>query len=321
VGEGAQFAVSDTGTLVYVPSDPRVFERRLVWVTRDGKVEAIAAPPNAFTDPAISPDGRFVASSLQGPTQTLWIYDFGRSTMTTLPASGSSQAPLWTADGRRLVYRATRSGSRTLYWRAADGSGEEERLTTSTLLETPGSISPGDGRLFFSAVAAGSGADIWSLSLVNRQQPPQAVLKTRFSESSPRISPDEHWIAYSSNESGRPEIYVQPFPGLGAKLLISTDGGGEPHWSPDGRELYYRKIGKMMGVALTFGPSISAAPPRVLFEGHYQVSDSGIGGYDVGRDGRFLMVEPTSPPRPATQITVVLNWFDEVRSRIGAASK
>ncbi len=320
-GEGAQFAVSDTGTLVYAAADPHVFERRLVWVSRDGKVDAIAAPPNAFTDPAISPDGRFVASSLQGPTQTLWIYDFGRSTMTTLPATGSSQAPLWTADGRRLVYRGTRSGSRTLYWRAADGSGEEERLTTSAALETPGSISRDASRLFFSAVAAGSGADIWSLSLVDRQQPPQAVLKTRFSETSPRISPDDHWIAYSSNESGRPEIYVQPFPGLGAKLLISTDGGGEPHWSPDGHELYYRKSGKMMGVALTFGSSISAGTPRVLFEGNYQVSDTGIGGYDVGRDGRFLMVEPTSPPRPATQITVVLNWFDEIQSRIPVAAK
>ena len=320
-GEGAQFAVSDTGTLIYAPADPHVFDRRLVWVSRGGKVEAIAAPPNAFTDPAISPDGRFVASSLQGPTQNLWIYDFTRSTMTTLPSSGSSQAPRWTSDGRRLVYRSTRSGSRTLYWRAADGSGEEERLTTSTALQTPGSISHDGSRLFFAAIMAGTGADIWSMSLVDRQQPPQAVLQTRFAESSPHISPDGHWIAYNSNESGRPEIYVRPFPGLGAKLLISTDGGAEPHWSPDGHELFYRKGDTMMGVTLSAGPPVSAGTPRVLFQGQYQISDTGSGGYDVGPDGRFLMVEPTSMPRAATQITVVLNWFDEIRSQIRAAAK
>ncbi len=320
-GEGAQFAVSDTGTLVYAPADPHVSERRLVWVSRGGKVEAIGAPPNAYTDPRISPDGRFVASSLQGPTQTLWIYDLTRSTMTTLPSSGSSQAPFWTSDGRRLVYRGTRSGSRTLYWRAADGSDEEERLTTSTSLQTPASISHDGTRLFFDSVTAGTGPDIWSISLVDRQQPPQVVLQTRFSESSLHISPDGHWAAYNSNESGRSEIYVQAFQVLGAKLMISTDGGAEPHWSPDGRELFYRKGDTMIGVTLTFGASITAGTPRVLFEGQYQISDTGIGGYDVARDGRFLMVEPTSLPRPATQITVVLNWFDEIRSRIQAATK
>jgi len=262
-----------------------------------------------------------VASSVQGPTQTLWIYDFARSTMTTLPSSGSSQAPLWTSDGRRLVYRGTRSGSRTLYWRAADGSDEEERLTTSTLLETPGSISRDGVRLFFAAVTAATGGDIWSVSLVDRQRAPTTVLQTRFIEGSPRISPDGHWIAYFSNESGRQEIYVQSYPIRGSKLVISTDGGTEPHWSPDGRELYYRNGDRMMGVPLTLGSRISAAPARVVFEGKYQISDTGLGGYDVARDGRFLMVEPISPPRPATEITVVLNWFDEVRSRIRAAAK
>jgi Tol biopolymer transport system component len=207
-------------------------------------------------------DGCFsAASSLQGPTQSLWIYDFTRLTMTTLPSSGSSQAPFWTSDGRRLVYRGTRSGSRTLYWRAADGSGEEERLTTSTSLQTPGSISHDGTGLFFTTIMAGTGGDIWSMSLVDRQQPPQAVLQTRFAESSPHISPDGHWIAYISNESGRPEIYVQPFPGLGSKLLISTDGGAEPHWSSDGRELFYRKDDTMMGVTLKTGAPVKCRNP------------------------------------------------------------
>jgi serine/threonine-protein kinase len=321
LSESAQFAVSETGTLIYVPTDPHVFERRLVWVTRDGKVEAIGAPPNAYTDPAISPNGRFVASSVQGPTQTLWIYDRERSTMTALPAIGSSQAPLWTSDGKRLVYRATRGGFRTIYWRAADGSGDEERLTTSTSLETPTSISRDGTRLFFSEVAADTGADIWNVSLVDRRQPPQVVLQTRFYENSPHISPDGRWLAYASNESGPSEIYVQAFPALGDKLVISSDGGIEPRWSRDGRELFYRTGDKMMAVPVTIGSSISAGAPRVLFEGRYQISDTSSDGYDVASDGRFLMVEPIAPPQPAPQIAVVLNWFDDVRSRVRAAAK
>ena len=123
VGEGAQYAVSDTGTLAYVQAQSGVFERRLVWVSRDGTVAPIPAPPDAYTDPAISPDGKSVALSVQGTTQKMWIYDLVRSTLTTLTSQGSLQSPVWTPDGRRLVYRATLAGYRNLFWRFADGSG------------------------------------------------------------------------------------------------------------------------------------------------------------------------------------------------------
>jgi serine/threonine-protein kinase len=320
VGEGAQYAVSDTGSLAYVQAQPGVFERRLVWVSRDGTVTAIAAPPNAYTDPAISPDGRSIALSVQGTTQTLWVYDLVRSSLTTLTALGSLQSPAWTPDGRRLAYRATRAGYRNVFWRPADGSGEEDRVTTSERLHTPSSLSR-DGRLLmFTEVAADTGSDIWVIGTDPQERTPRAVVKTRFSEYSPHLSPDDRWLAYVSDESGRPEIYVSPFPGPGGRIAISTDGGVEPRWSRDGRELFYRRNDRMMAVTITPGSSLTVSSPRVLFEGRYQPSDTNSGGFDVASDGRFLMIQPTVAEQPATEFNIVLGWLDDVKARVRAAT-
>ena len=315
VGEGAQYAVSDAGTLAYVQAQPGVFERRLVWVSRDGTVAPIPAPPDAYTDPAISPDGKSVALSVQGTTQKMWIYDLVRSTLTTLTSPGSLQSPLWTPDGRRLVYRATRAGYRNVFWRVADGSGDEERLTTSERLHTPVSMT-GDGQfVFFTEVAPDSGQDIWMVNLGTQPRVPQPFMKTRFSEFSPHISPDGHWLAYCSDESGRSEIYVSAFPGPGGRSVISTDGGAEPRWSRDGRELFYRAGDRVMAVTVAPGSSLTAGSPRMLFEGNYQVSDTNIGGFDVAADGRFLMIQPTVLEQPATEFNIVLGWFNDVNVR------
>jgi len=315
IGEGTPYAVSDTGTLVYIKSDAGVYRRQLVWVGTNGQMERLPAPPGAYTDPEIAPDGRSVALSIQGAMQSLWIYDFTRATLTTLPASGSSQAPVWTPDGHRLIYRGTRTGHRNLFWRAANGDGEEERLSTGEGLQTPGSMSPDGVTLVFTDTPPGAGRDVWMVRL-DGDRTPRAVLQTPFNESAPHLSPDGKWLAYSSTESGRSEIYVRPFPDAGGRLTISTDGGSEPRWSRDGRELFYRNGERMLAVTMTAGSMPAAGPARLLFTGRYQVSDAGVAGYDVAPDGRFLMIEPKTSPQSATQISVVLNWFDEVRARI-----
>jgi serine/threonine-protein kinase len=322
VGEGAQYAVSDSGTLAFVPAQSGVFERRLVWVGRDDAVTALPAPPDAYTDPAISPDGRSIALSVQGTTQKIWIYDVVRSTLTTLTSTGSLQSPIWTPDGRRVVYRATRDGYRNLFWRLADGGGEEERLTTSERLHTPSSISRDGQFLFYTEVAPDSGQDIWVLNLSAQPRMPQAVVKTPFAEVAPSISPDGHWLAYGSDESGRSEIYVSAFPGPGGRTVISTQGGQEAHWSNNGRELFYRAGDRMMAVTFAPGSSPSVGSPRVLFEGRYQVSDTGRAGFGVSSDGqRFLMIEPTVPEQPATEFNIVLGWFNDVKARVGGTPK
>jgi Tol biopolymer transport system component len=224
----------------------------MVWVGANGNIEPFPAPPGAYTDPAISPDGGSVAVSIQGPIQTIWIYNISRSTLTTLPSAGSSQAPNWTPDGRRLVYRRTRSGYRSLFWRAADGSGDEERLTTGETLQTPSTVSHDGTMVLFGDLSPDTSWDTWMMRL-GAGQVPQAILRTRFNEWSPKLSPDGRWLAYVSDESGRSEISVRPFPDPGGKFAISTDGGSEPRWSRDGRELFYRNGDKMMAVTMATG--------------------------------------------------------------------
>jgi eukaryotic-like serine/threonine-protein kinase len=310
--EGPHFSVSDSGILAYVPASARRFERRLVWVDAAGNVEPLPIPSRAYTDPTISPDGRSVAFTTLGAVETVGIYDFARHTLSALTATtaGSSQAPVWAPDGSRLADRGTRAGFRNLFWKAVDGSAEEVRLTTSEDLQTPTSWSNAN-QLAFTDVSVATGYDIWVLPMAGGQ--PQAVLKTTAIEANPTFSRDGRWLAYISTESGTSEVYVRPFPGPGRRLQVSTDGGFEPVWSRNGRELFYRRGDVMMASAITTDPALTAGLPRTLFKGLYMNTDTGGAGYDVAADGRFLMVQPVEAPQPATSISLVLNWFDELR--------
>ncbi len=314
VVDGAHFSVSDGGTFIYRRASASRFERRLVWIDPKGVIDPLPSPIRPYTDPMISPDGRYVAFTNIGPVETIWIEDLSRHSQTSLTSAtaGSSQAPLWTADGTRIVYRGSRFGFRNLYWIAADGGGSEERLTVSENMQTPTSATKTS--VAFIESAPGSGSDLWVFSLDVRKS--TSFLKTSMLESAPRFSPDGHWLAYTSNESGLREVYVRPYPGPGGRLLISRDGGAEPVWSSTGRELFYRHGDQMMAVAMATTPVLTAGSPRMLFEGSYLASDTGGAGYDVAQDGRFLMVEPLDLAPPATTIDVVINWFDDVRHRV-----
>lgn len=312
--ETASFAVTDSGTLAYIPVSPRRNDRRLVWVDNKENIELLPVPPRPFFEPAISPDGNNVAVTIDGPVETIWILELSRHSFTpfTPAALGSSQSPVWTRDGKHIAFRGTRTGFRNVFWKAVDGSSNEEQLTKGENNQTPGSFSFSDQELIYVDRDLLTDGDIWQLS------PSGDRKATRFrgtpaNEGSPRISPDGHWLAYSSEESGKLEIYVLPFPGPGRSYPISTDGGVEPVWSHDGSHLFFRNGNKMMAVDVTTQPAFKASPPRFLFEGQYEFSDTGRAGYDVASDGRFLMIQPVEPEQPATQINLVLHWFEELK--------
>jgi serine/threonine-protein kinase len=306
----AQASFSGTGTLAYVPG--RSDDRKLIWVDRNGRIEPLPAPPRAYSTPRLSPDGQRVATWTI--TGDILIYDLSRGTLTRAAPEGTSSWPIWTPDGKRLIYRAAREGTRNLFWRAADGTGTEERLTTGANPQSPGSWSP-DGRvLAFRDSNPTTDNDVWLLQLDGRAAQP--FLQASFSEHLPMFSRDGRWLAYQSNESGRSEIYVRPFPGPGPRSQVSTEGGTEPVWNPSGRELFYRNGDKLMAVDVATQPAFSASTPRLLFEGDYLVDLGNVPGYDVSLDGqRFLMAIPTAPASD-TQIHVVLNWFEELKRRV-----
>jgi Tol biopolymer transport system component len=281
----------------------------------------LAAPAQAYGYPRLSPDGRRVAIELDNQ---IWLYDLSRDTLTRFTFEGSvNQGQAWTPDGKRIAFRSNKEGPSNLFWQLADGSGGLERLATSQYSQNLNSWS-GDGQLLaYFQVGGGPGLrDIWVLRLSDRKAQP--FLQTAFNEGAPSFSPDGRWLAYLSNESGRPEIYVQPYPGPGGKWQISTDGGTEPMWNRNGRELFYRSGNKMMAVQVTTQPGFSVGKPTMLFEKEYAKSEFPATGvaYDVSADGqRFLMVKETDQNAAAAQINVVLNWFEELKRRVPAEKK
>ncbi len=316
----AQYSVSATGSLVYVSGGVQAAQRRLVWVNRHGAEQPLPAPVHAYRQPRLSPDGRRVAVAIEEQETQVWLFDLVRETSTRFTFEGTTNFnPTWTPDGKRIAFQSNREGPQNLFRQLADGSGGLERLTTSEYNHAPNCWSPDGQLLAFIEINPTTGYDIWVLRLSDRKAQP--FLRTPFNESAPWFSPDGRWLAYVSDESGRFEVYVQPYPGPGGKWLISTEGGTEPVWNPKGRELFYRSGDKMMAVEITMQPGFSAGKPKVLFEGKYQPTPATFPNYDVAADGqRFLMLKPSEPEAAApTQINIALNWFEELKRRVPTA--
>ncbi len=310
----AQFSFSRLGALVYVPGDVSGTESTLVWVNRQGAVESLGAPPRAYAQPRLSPDGRRLAVHITEARQNVWVYDIPRGTLTRLTFEGSNNWAIWTPDGKRLTFSATRPGAPfNVFWKPADGSGAAEQLTTTEHGHFATSWSPDGQVLAFTENHPTTARDIWLLPLEGERQP-RPFLRTPFSEAQAKFSPDGRWLAYVSNESGRWEVYVQPFPGPGEKLQISTEGGTAPVWARNGRELFYRNGDKMLAVDVTTQPGFGAGTPTLLFAGPYQRPSSSNTNYDVAADGQsFLMIKASEQEAESSQINVVLNWFEELK--------
>jgi eukaryotic-like serine/threonine-protein kinase len=320
----ADFGVSRDGSLVYVPGKNWPSPMRLVRVDRTGRARPLMDARRVFDGLRFSPDGRRIALGIEGANAQVWLFDLERGTFTPqMLRRGNNWGAIWTPDGRRLTFVSDRDGSSNLFWQPADGSGPAERLTpwTSEYLVGAEAWSPDGRTLVFSESRPTTSLDIWVFRLGERQ--PQPLLQESWNEVSPQISPNGRWLAYASQESGAVgammQVYVTPFPGSGGRWPISTDGGSQPMWGRNGRELYYRSANRMMAVAVTSGSTFSATKPRVLFETR-AYSGLGIGGmsYDVTPEGEFLMIEPDEADVPPSQINVVLNWMQEVRQRVAA---
>ncbi len=315
-GTYVDYAISDNGTLIYVPSTSTGgLDRTLVWVDREGQEELLAAEPQGYDSPRISPDGSRLAITIQEPGGSdVWIYDQEREILTRLTFDpATDRFPVWTPDGQRIVFSSGRAEATvsSMYWKAADGTGQVERLTTSPKLQTALSFSPDGKRLVFLEAAT---TDLQVLSMEG-ERTSQPLFQSQFNEDEAKISPDGHWIAYQSDESGQQEIYVRPFPNVEeGKWQISRDGGTETVWATRGQELFYRNGEAMMVVRVTTEPTFTAGSPVVLFTGEFTTSGAVV-NYDISPDGqRFLMIKETEEEEgQQDQINVVLNWFEELK--------
>lgn len=320
------YTFSNDGLLVYLPGEEITAvgggggDLNLVWVERDGQetpLEDIKLN-TANAAPRLSPDGRQVAVGMLGQGGAdIWTYDFERETFSRRTFDGNAVYAMWTPDGQRLLYGKFNEFG--LHWTKADGTGQPERLIESTSLYSPDTMTPDGSQLVFRSVNTATSIDLFVMS-VDGEHTSQPLIVTEFIESQPAISPDGHWIAYASTETGESQIYVRPFPDVdNGKWQISASEAQEPRWRGDGRELYFMSGGyhQVMAVPIDTDQGFQAGKPKVLISGNY-VRALGR-SYDVTADGqRFLMLKQSGAAgddieSQMTMLVVVDNWFEELK--------
>jgi Tol biopolymer transport system component len=248
------------------------------------------------------------------------VWDFRRATLTRLTFGASSESfPVWTPDGRRIIYASNRDGPPNLYWQAADGTGEAERLTKSSQLQTPHATSR-DGKwvVFREIGKSGSDSNLLALAL-DGDRTPRTLLATPAGELNGEISPDSRWMVYESTESGRIEVYVRPWPSVAdGRWQVSSNGGHAPAWNHDGRELFYIAAdNQLMAVAVETKGAFVAGEARKLFDTSKYIINVGGRPYDAAPDGKRFVLSTNAVPRGETnRIVVVENWFEELKTRV-----
>jgi Tol biopolymer transport system component len=304
----ADFAVSNDGTLAYVPAPADLYEHSLVWVDRRGNATPATTTRALYAGVAASLDAHRMAVELSAANNDIWLLEPSTGALTRLTFDHENEYPLWTPDGH-LLFASDRDGAENPYIMRADGT-EVRRLAQLPRPAWATSVSPDGETLLLNQAGEHGGYDIGLLSLRQGGQS-KLLVETPFSEHDAMFSPDGRWIAYVSEESGRAEVYVQPFPGPGSKSRVSLDGGDSPAWSRDGKELFFVQGTKMMTSRLTLIPGLSSSKPEVLFDAPWRG-----GKYVVAPDGRFLTIRLSEAATSTREIRVVLNWFEELKRRL-----
>jgi Tol biopolymer transport system component len=287
----------------------------LEWLDRKGATQPANAPPQNYSGLRLSPDGERVAVQIQGADSTgsdIWICDLARGSLARLTFDGLNSAPIWTPDGRRITFAHQEKADVGIYWVAADGSGKPGQLMGAVGIPT--SWSPDGKTLLYDHVGTDNKPSIWMLPapLSGVDGKPHPFLEAAYEQQSAQISPDGRWMVYVSNESGSPEVYVQPFPiqgGVhGGKTPISTHGGFEPRWSRTGQEIFFRTTSAIVTVSVQATQTFRAIQSQVLFP----YSNSYGYSWDVAPERKgFLAIKYANSP--GGRLQAVVNWFEELR--------
>jgi Tol biopolymer transport system component/tRNA A-37 threonylcarbamoyl transferase component Bud32 len=317
---GSNYAVAENGTLVYLHQQGAGSVRTVTWVTRDGKEAPLSLPPRGYAQLRISPDGASAAAYIDDQAQDIWLWPLTTATPTLTRLTFDPAAdmyPVWTPDGKRLIYGAQRDGNVfNLWWQPSDGSGEAERLTTpKPLVNGPHMVTPDGQALVYEELGRSTRSrDLLRLDLTaGRTTTP--LVRTEFEERMGQVSPDGRWLAYETDSTGESEIHVRPYPDVNAgHWQLTTSGGRHALWSRNGKELFFRaRDGSVMSVPVLAGTTWQAGNIVKLFDGPYFTGGT-FWPYDVSADGqRFLMIKEPGPDGiPSPRVVVVQNWAKEL---------
>jgi Tol biopolymer transport system component len=312
----AVFTASENGLLAYQAGGAGGLSQ-LAWFDRSGKQLEVAAPPAEYRQPRISHDGRRVAVDIMDPQSghsDIWIYDLARRVSTRFTFEPAVNAfPIWPPDDSRILFGSNRKGQFDLYQKMSSGTGSDEVFFAKESVKFPNDWSL-DGRfVLYQTIDARSKTD-WDLWIYSVEEKKAfAFLSTPAAETFGCFSPDTRWIAYQSDESGKSEVYVTPFPGHAGKWLISAGGGKQPVWSRDGKEIFYLSAdNKLMAVEVKADPAFEAGSPRALFDIRIKAVLNGR-TYDVAADGKRFLINAPVGEVTANPITLVQNWTAEIK--------
>jgi serine/threonine protein kinase/Tol biopolymer transport system component len=322
--------ISDTGTLVYIPAAAKpAIQHVPVWVDQKGKEAIISGAPNNVGQRfSLSPDGTRVAfMAATGGNADIWIWDLGRETVTRLTFEESVESfPLWTLDGKRVVYESNvNNGQSEVNLKAADGTGAVTKLGSFSFLPGPSAWSGSGKELVLAEVGLSPLRGEITMLAMEGEHSRTPLIKEKLPVTQPKVSPDGKWIAYVSVQSGKPEIFVRPFPEVDkGKWQVSTTGGIGPLWSPDGRKIFYRSGDCAMAVGVETAPSFRLGKPEILFRSNYYYW--GVGSmiqpvWDIRPDGKgFMMIKEVDSTATSAEVTpkinVVVNWLEELKQRV-----
>ena len=301
---GVYFAASLSGAMIFARGG---HARSLVRVDRAGRRTPVTDDRRGFRFPVYSPNGGQIAVTVDPRPSQIWIYDVSRRSGFPLATQGHNLTPVWSRDGARVFYTARRD----IYSRSADGATPEQRFFEMEHPQYPQGWTR-DGVLVFAHDDPVNRNDVWILSRSGDRHP---LLTSPAHEPHPRLSSDDRWITYASDESGSNEVHVRPFPNVNdGKWVVSTSGGVAPVWSPDGRELFYINGTTMMSVAVDGrGGAFRFAAPTALFSGPFE---TGSPNFDISPDGQYFLMVEADPDAKPTQINVILNWSRELQRPI-----
>ena len=320
-----EFSISDSGDLVYVEGradESRDAAQPLVWVDRHGIEQVLSESRQRYAKPRLSPDGHTLFVEVADPEAAVWSYNIDRGTLTRVTYGGVSYGPIPSPDGKKLAYEATRDGVAGVMLSEVDGGGEQ-RLSSTKRLHVPTSWTVDGTAVAITAGAESGYLEVWLIPL-SGDHTPQILVQGPFNAGGARFSPDGHWLAYVSDESGRNEIYLRAFPQAGPRIQISAEGGTAPVWSRSGRELFFRNGDQLFGVSMTLGAQAVAGKPQVLFSKLIAEDASGpaydiIADYDVSPDGQhFVMPKYSAEARKPANAIVILNWSEELKRRVAS---